>query len=121
MADGLEEVYSGMLLAYQVAMTADAANSEGIARDAALRSLAILDKDEDMKFAIKTFEESGGKEVVRGFTKAMEGAGLCKMFQLILGAGEPLPSKYNYFLKYTAERVQEMAEGGGDNDKKDDK
>lgn len=119
--EGLDQSPGEMLMAYQTAMTADAGASEVIARDAALRSLAILDEDEEMKFAIKTFEESNGKELIRGFTKAMEGAGLCKMFEIQLGAGEPLPTKYRYLLKYTPEKIQALAEGGGDDEKKDDK
>ena len=121
--EGLNEDPSKILLAYSTAMTADAANSEVIARDAALRSLEILHKDEEMKDAIKTYENSEGDELIRGFTKAMEGAGLCVMFQLTLGAGEPLPTKFRYFLNYTPEKIQEGIEKKDDkpkDDKKDD-
>ncbi len=121
--EGLNKPASEILLAYQTALTADAGASEVIARDAALRSLEILHQDEELKEAIKTFKESEGKELIRGFTKAMEAAGLCQMFQIQLGSGEPLPAKYRYFLDYTPEKVQALAEGGGDEDKpkEDDK
>lgn len=118
--EGLKRPPHEILLAYQTALTADAGNSEIIARDAALRSLAILDKDQEMKDAIRTFDESDGQEMIRGFTKAMEAAGLCQMFQIQLGAGEPLPAKYRYFLKYTPDIVQKAAEGGGGEEEKKD-
>jgi hypothetical protein len=106
-------------MAYQTAMTADGGNSEVLSRDAALRCLEILHNDQEMKDAIQTYEESNGEELVRGFTKAMEAAGLCSMFQIQLGGGDPLPAKYTYMLKYTPERIQARAEGG--DAKKDEK
>lgn len=115
--EGLNRPHSDSLLAYQIAITADAGDSEVIARDAVLRSLAILDQDEEMKNATKTFDESDGQELVRGFTKAMEGAGLCKLFEFELGAGEQLPAKYRYLLKYTPERVEALRGGGGGDEK----
>ena len=121
--EGLNKPAHEILLAYQTAITADAGASETLARDAALRSLEILHNDQEVKDAMKTFDESEGTELIRGFTKAMEAAGLCSMFQIQLGAGEPLPAKYRHFLKYTPERVQEAAGGGGGDDKpkEDDK
>lgn len=117
--EGMNQPAPKILLAYQIAMTADGGNSEVIARDAALRSLEVLHNDLEMKEAIKSYEESNGDEMIRGFTKAMEAAGLCTMFQLQLGAGEPLPTKYRYMLKYTPERIEEDA--GKEDKPKDDK
>lgn len=105
--EGLKKPKSDILNAYQTALTADAGASEVIARDALMRSLAILEQDQEMHDAIKMFEESNAKEVISGFSSAMEGAGLCQMYQTELGGSEPLPSKYSFFLKYTPEIVKE--------------
>lgn len=111
--EGLSEPYGEVLQAYQTAIIADAGASEVITRDAALRSLEILHADEELKDAIKAYEASEGEDLIKGWTKVLEGAGLASMYQLQLGGGEPLPSKYRYLLKYLPDRE-------GDGEKKEE-
>lgn len=125
--EGLSKPPHEILLAYQTAITADAGASQSLVRDAILRSLEILNNDQEVKDAKRTFDESDGQELIRGFTKVMEAAGLCSMFQIQLATGEPLPQKYRHFLSYTPDRIQAIAEGtdttkkNGDNQKQPEK
>lgn len=113
--EGLDRPYQEVLQAYQTAIVADAGASEVVTRDAALRSLEILHRDQELKDAIKAYEASDGEDLIKGYTKVLEGAGLASMFELQLGAGEPLPGKYRYLLKYKQNR-----EEGGEEERKEE-
>lgn len=101
--EGLNADPDEILFKYQIAMTADAGESEIIARDACLRSLMILHQDEEVQRAMKAFDQG---EAIRGFSKVMEAAGLASMYQISLGNGFVLPSQYVRYLNYTPERVR---------------
>lgn len=88
------------LMSYQMAMTADAAASEVITRESALRVLEILDADPEVKQSIKLYDSSEGKTINKAWAKVMEAAAVANLFELTLGAGANLPDKFKYFLKY---------------------
>lgn len=70
------------LSAYQIALTADAGASEEIARQAALRILAIHKANPS-----------------RSPADLAEAAAVARLFELSIGAGMPLPAEYRDFLK----------------------
>lgn len=98
--EGLERPKQEVLLAYQIAMTADAAASEVIARQAALRVLAIQHADPAVQNAIKVWGTQDENKNSKGHADLTEAAGLAALFEMSLGAGTPLPTEYKTFLKY---------------------
>lgn len=82
---------SEALDAYNTALTADAGASEEIARKAALAILHLHLADPSVKEALK---ESGSKN-----PRLAEARAVASLFQLSLGAGDPLPEEYAVFLK----------------------
>ena len=102
-----------ILLAYQTAITADFGADEIITRDAILRSLGIIHSHEQVQAAIRAFEMTNGREMLGGFNLAMEAAGLCAIYEKQSDAQEPLPAQYRYFLKYTADEVEQRRKAAG--------
>ena len=96
-----------VLMAYQTAITADAGASEQITRDAILRSLEILHGDEQAKDALRHFQQANGAEMILGFTKVMEAAGLCAVYEDQFGR---VPAKYRHYLEFTPEKVAQRME-----------
>jgi hypothetical protein len=88
------------LLPYQTAITADAGASEEIARQAALRILAIHYADPEVKNAIKAWGTDHENKNSKGYSDLKEAAAVAKLFEMSLGAGTALPAEYKAFLKY---------------------
>jgi tetratricopeptide (TPR) repeat protein len=94
------------LAAYQMAMVADAGTSEDIARAAALRVLAILTQDAEVKKAIREWDaEKGGP----GNAKLNQAVAVAGLYEMTLGVGSPLPAEYQELLKYRPKKEPEQA------------
>jgi len=87
---------------YQTALTADAGASEEIARQAALRILAIHKEDPAVQAAMKAWGTAGEDKTSQGRTDLLEAAAVADLYQRTVGAGVPLPSGFTGFLKYRA-------------------
>lgn len=87
------------LPAYQTAIIGDSGGSEEIARQAALRILAIHKANPEVQDAIKLQSAGSGKENRKGQAGLMEAAAIAGLFELSLGAGTPLPAEFKPFLK----------------------
>ncbi|MEO5712363.1 MAG: hypothetical protein ABIT37_02655 [Luteolibacter sp.] len=87
------------LFSYDTALTADAGASEEIARQAALRILAIHYADEQVMEAIRLRGTKDEDKTSAGSTKLAEAAAVARLFQLSFGAGAPLPAEFVEFLK----------------------
>ncbi len=83
------------LLAYDTALTADAGASEEIARKAALAILRIHAADTRVREALK---RKPGGPAGTGEAALAEARAVALLFQLSVGAGEPLPEEYRVFL-----------------------
>ena len=118
-SEGLKKPQGEALLAYQTAITADAGASEVIAHDACLRILEILNADADLKDAKNAFDASKGEDMIKGYTKLIEAAGVASMYEMGLGNGKPLPDKFQYLLKYKL-KTDEAKKEKKDETKKDD-
>jgi hypothetical protein len=79
------------LSAYRIAMTADAGASEEIARQAALRVLAIHKANPEVLAAMKAKDGKANADL-------MEAAAVARLFEMSLGAGTPLPAEFKVFL-----------------------
>lgn len=90
------------LLAYQTAMVVDGGSSEEISRQAALQLLGIFKKDEGVQTAIKLWETPEENKNSKGYAALLEAAAVAKLYEMSLGAGQPLPKDYTLFLKYQA-------------------
>lgn len=88
------------LFAYEIAITADGGASEEIARQAALRVLAIHYADPAVQAAIKVWGTNDENKNNKGYADLTEAAGLAELFEMSLGAGTPLPPEYKELLKY---------------------
>lgn len=96
------------LIAYSAAMTADAGDSDYVAREAALRVLAIHSADEEVKRAITNWGTKDENKNGRGYNDLIEAAAVAELFEKTLGGGAPLPDEYKKLLKY---RVKPEAAG----------
>ncbi len=88
------------LFAYQTAITADAGASEDVARQAALRLLAILNQHPEVQKAIQAWDTPQQNKNSAGYTKLIEASAIARMFEQSLGAGAPLPVEFKGLLKY---------------------
>lgn len=88
------------LFAYQTAMTADAGASEEVAREAALRVLAILNANPDVQRAIQLWGTPQENKNSAGYNKLIEASAVARMFEQSLGVGVPLPAGFKELLKY---------------------
>ena len=88
------------LFAYHTAMTADAGATEELARQAALRILAIHKADAEVQHAIKVWGTEDERPNSRGYSHLTEAGAVAALFEMSLGAGTPLPSELKSFLKY---------------------
>jgi tetratricopeptide (TPR) repeat protein len=79
--------------AYNTALTADLGASEEISRKSALAILKIHSADPAVKEALKQPSGPATNERLK------EAQAIARLFQLSLGAGEPLPEEYRVFLK----------------------
>ncbi|MDP3849592.1 MAG: hypothetical protein Q8Q59_03750 [Luteolibacter sp.] len=99
------------LLAYQTAMTADAGASEEITRQAALRVLAILSADPEVKRAIKAWGTGQERKNSSGYSKLTEASAVATLFEKTLGADTPLPAEFKELLIYKP-KIEESANAG---------
>ena len=88
------------LFAYEIAMTADGGASEVIARQAALRVLAIHHADPAVQAAINVWGTNDENKNSKAYADLTEAAGVAELFEMSLGAGTPLPPEYKELLKY---------------------
>ena len=88
------------LFAYQIAMTADTGASEVVARQAALRILAIHGADPGVKGAISVWGTDDENKGSKGYADLSEAAAVAALYELSLGSGSPLPDEFKMFLKY---------------------
>ncbi len=86
--------------AYNIALTADTGASEVIARQAALRILAIHKADPEVQEAIGRWGTPDESKGSAGFFRLMEAAAVAHLFELTLGADTPLPDEFKEFLKF---------------------
>ena len=86
--------------AYQIALTADGGASEDLARDAALRVMALHQKDPEVRTAMKQWGTPSQDVQSPGHRRLAEAAALADLFELGLGAGTALPAEQKELLKF---------------------
>lgn len=96
------------ILAYQTAMTADAGASEVVARQAALRVMAIRNEDEEVRKAMRDWDKPAANKNSPGFAKLTEAAVVAGLYEMTLGAGAPLPTEFQELLKYRPKEEPEQ-------------
>ena len=96
------------LIAYSMAITADAGESDHVAREAALRILEIHSANEGVKKAIENWGTQDENKNSRGYADLIEAAAVAELFEQSLGGGAPLPDKFKNLLKF---RVKPEAAG----------
>lgn len=94
------------LFPYETTLTADTGASEELARQAALRILAIHYDNPEVKNAIKVWGTDDENKNSKGYSDLKEAAAVAKLFEMSLGAGTPLPADYKTFLKYLEKPVK---------------
>lgn len=97
--EGLERPQEA-LAAYQTAITADAGASEDIAREAALRILAILNADTEVQKAAKAWGTDAERKNSVGYSRLLEAGAVARLFEKALGGGAPLPAEFKELAKY---------------------
>lgn len=101
--EGLNET-SEALNAYAMAMTADFTKSDSIVREAALNSLRIYSKDEEVATAMKLWKTEDEDLTSSGYNKLGEANALARIYDKAgLGAGVQLPAKYKEFQNFTSD------------------
>jgi tetratricopeptide (TPR) repeat protein len=98
------------LFAYSTAMTADFGASEEIARQSALRVLAIHMANPAVLNAIKVWGTEDENKNSKGYSDLQEAACVAAMFEATLGAGAPLPAEFKKLEKYRPQPGAAMAE-----------
>jgi len=88
------------IMAYQTALTADAAASDEIARLATLRLLAIYHADPEVQEALKNFGTPFQDESSQGTRDLREAGALARLFLLSLGGNALLPPVFEEFLAH---------------------
>ena len=89
--------------AYQLVPLADNGASEGVTADAVLRLLALYQADEEVQAAIKAAGADGAGANTPGARKLRAAGGLARLFEMSLGAGQPLPEKFQELRKHAPE------------------
>ena len=88
------------LIAFNVAITADAGASEEIAQDAALAALRVYFADEEVQIAIGLWGTEDENKNAGGYTRLTEAAALAAFYDKFLKVGKPLPDNLKKFLEY---------------------
>jgi hypothetical protein len=88
------------LNAFNTALIADAGASEDIARQAALKILAIHKADPEVQAAISRWGTPAESKGSAGFFRLTEAAAVAHLYELSLGGETPLPADFKEFLKY---------------------
>lgn len=94
------------LYQYQIAITADGGGSEVVTSEAALRILEILQANPDVKEAKAAWDAEGEPQLLVGTLLLHEAAAVARLYEMSLGGGKLLPSKYTYFLKYQIDQPE---------------
>lgn len=89
--------------AYNIAMTADTASSEVLARKAAENSLRLYAADPAVQQAIRLWGTPDEEPNSLGSQRLGEAASLAALYELTLGDGNPLPEESKALLKYASE------------------
>ncbi|MGB6223720.1 hypothetical protein [Haloferula sp.] len=89
--------------AYNIAMTADTASSEVIARQAAENALRLYAADPAVQQAIRLWGTPDEEPDSLGSLRLTEAASLAALYQLTLGGGKALPEESKALLKYLPE------------------
>jgi hypothetical protein len=79
---------------YHLAMVADAAASEEISRQSALKVLAILTAKPEVKRAIQIWGTPEENKASPGYNQLLEASALARLYLKSLGGGEPLPEPF---------------------------
>lgn len=88
------------LIAYNVAITADAGTSEEIAQNAALAALRVYFADEEVQTAIEVWGTEDEDKNSEGYSHLTQAAALAAFYDKFLKVGKPLPDDLSKFLKY---------------------
>lgn len=88
------------LVAYNAAMVADAAASETLARDSAIRIMRMHKADPLVQQAIKVWGAEDENKGSPGYFHLQEAGAVAALYELGIGAGEPLPSDLKMLLRY---------------------
>lgn len=88
------------LLEYSAAITADAGESDYVARQAALRILGIHSANEQVKKAMANWGTDNENKNSQGYSDLIEAAAVAELFQNSLGGGVPLPDAYKKLLDF---------------------
>lgn len=91
------------LVAYGIAITADAGASEKVTQDAVLNSLGIYARDKEVQEAMEKWGTEDESKNSRGYNRLLEAAGLAKFYEKFLAVGKPLTEEAKKFLKYGEE------------------
>jgi len=97
--EGMEKPMKA-LNAYNNAFVADFSASEELTVKAASNCLRILLNHEDVKTAMNLYPTEDYSDDSNGAMLIKEGTALLKLWDKVLGAGEPVPAKYKEFLKF---------------------
>ena len=103
--EGLERPKEA-LIPYAIAMTADAGDSVEVAGPAALRVLAIHLADEEVKTAMKVWGTKDENKNGAGYSDLIEAAAIAELYELSLGAGNPLPAEAKELSKFRVKVAQ---------------
>lgn len=88
------------LNAYNGAFVADFSASEEITRKSALNCLRIIMDHPDVKTAMELYPTEDYSDDSNGAVLIKEATALLKLWDKVLGSGDPAPAKYQIFLKY---------------------
>lgn len=97
------------IAAYQRAIVADAAGSEEISREAALKVLAILTAKPEVKRAILYWDKPEQNTASPGYSQLLEAAALANLYLINLGGGQPLPEPFKDLPNYRPKPEQDAA------------
>lgn len=89
------------LNSHNIVITADSGSSEDVARQAALQVMAILKGDAEVEAAMNESDPEKRK-TFPGNLKLQEAAAMASLFELSLGAGQPLLGDFRNFLRFKA-------------------
>lgn len=90
------------IVEYNIAMTADAGASEILAQQAALKALAIYNKDPEVQIAIKNWGTENENKNSPGYTRLAQAAALARFYEKFLSLGKSLPADLKGLIKFEA-------------------
>lgn len=99
------------IAAYHIAMTADAAASEDISRNAALRVLSMLSSRPEVRNALEVWETPEENTSSSGYRNLLEASSLARLYLMSLGGGEPLPDTFKDLPKFRPKKDESAGAG----------